>query len=472
MKKTSIILMVLKVPVDFLMLLLAAVSAYLLRFSQWALELKPVLFELTLSQFINISAVVGAVWLLVFAVIGLYTPDPNKKFGEEVLRVVFGCFVGLALVALYIFFTHDIFASRFLVAVGWVFSVVYVVLGRLLVRGLEGILYRLNIGLRRVALIGGDQIQKNIKKTLKQRSELGFEVVDEFSHFDDQSKNEILSQNIDEIIFASPRSHKKQEVLSAMRWCNEHHIVFKYTADLFATFATNMKIHPMAGTPIVEIQKTSLEGWGRVVKRVFDVIGASILIILSSPLMLFAAIGTLIETGRPVIYKNKRVGLKDDRFFTLKFRSMRQEDSIGPQFENSDKAKEKEQELIEKQNSREGPIYKIEDDPRITSFGAFLRRWSLDELPQFFNVLAGDMSLVGPRPHQPEEVEGYESHHKKVLAIKPGITGLSQISGRSDLSYKEEIKLDIFYIENWSLFLDMIILIKTPFILFKKRKAL
>lgn len=472
MKKTSILLMVLKVPVDFLMLILASISAYYLRFSNWAVELKPVLFDLGLYQFLNISALVALAWLVVFAIVGLYSADPNRKFGEEVVRVVFGCSVGLALVTLYIFFTRDIFESRFLVAAGWGFSVAYVVFGRLLVRGFKGLLYRMNTGLRRVVIIGEDKTKKDIKKTLTDRSELGYEVVAEYPHFNDKNKKEILEQGADEIIFTNPRSHKKQEVLSAMRWCNEYHIVFKYTADLFSTFATNMKVHPLAGMPVVEIQRTSLEGWGRVVKRVFDVVGSIILIILTSPIMLFAAIGTLIETGRPVIYKNKRVGLKGEEFFTLKFRSMYQDGSIGPQFENSEEAEKIEQELIKKQNSRKGPIYKIEDDPRITPFGGFLRRWSIDELPQFFNVLFGDMSLVGPRPHQPKEVEGYKPHHKRVLVVKPGITGLSQISGRSDLSYEEEIKLDIFYIENWSLFLDMIILIKTPFILFKNRKAL
>ena len=118
---------------------------------------------------------------------------------------------------------------------------------------------------------------------------------------------------------------------------------------------------------------------------------------------------------------------------------------------------------------RNGPLYKIKDDPRITPFGRFLRRCSLDELPQFFNVLKGEMSLVGPRPHQPREVAGYHQQHKIVLAIKPGITGLSQISGRSNLTYDEEINLDTFYIENWSLYLDLIIIFKTPFIVLTRK---
>ena len=152
---------------------------------------------------------------------------------------------------------------------------------------------------------------------------------------------------------------------------------------------------------------------------------------------------------------------------------MKKELSTGEQFGDSGKeALKKEQELIDKQSIKKGPIYKIKNDPRITKFGGFIRRWSLDELPQFFNVLKGEMSLVGPRPHQPREVEKYEKKHRQVLSIKPGITGLSQISGRSNLEFSEEAKLDIFYIENWSLLTDIIILLKTPFIVLKKTGAL
>jgi len=173
------------------------------------------------------------------------------------------------------------------------------------------------------------------------------------------------------------------------------------------------------------------------------------------------------------LYKNLRVGIRGKEFFTLKFRSMYKEDSTGPQFGDAGKkAEEREKELVKTQNSKQGPIYKIANDPRVTPFGRCIRRWSIDELPQFFNVFRGDMSLVGPRPHQPREVEQYQDEYPIVFTLKPGITGLAQISGRSDLPFEEEMKLDILYTERWSLFLDLIILLKTPFVLFKKRKAL
>ena len=128
-------------------------------------------------------------------------------------------------------------------------------------------------------------------------------------------------------------------------------------------------------------------------------------------------------------------------------------------------------EYKEKNTREEGPLVKIKDDPRITKVGKFIRRFSIDELPEFFLVFIGRMSLVGPRPHLPEEVSGYKKHHKKVLTIKPGITGMAQISGRSDLNFEDEVRLDSYYIENWSIWLDLYILLKTPWAVLKKRKT-
>lgn len=463
--------MALQVPIDYLMMLLAGATAYQLRFTEWALELKPVLFELSFGQFISKVFIVALAWVLIFAVLKLYSPDPNRRFGNEILKIILGCSIGLSLVALYIVFTQDLFASRFLIAVGWALAVFYLILGRLLVRGLKGLFHRAGIGLKRAVIVGEDDTAENLVNLLTDRLDLGYEVLDKVEHFS-RDLGDNLDEKPDELIFTSPKEHEKDEALSALEWCNENQIVFKYSTDLFSAFATNISVNPLAGIPIAEIKRTNLKGWAVIIKRIFDILVGFILMVITSPLMLLAAVGILIETGRPVIYKNKRVGADGEEFIAYKFRSMHQQDSIGPQFENNDKARKKEEELIEEKNSREGPIYKIKEDPRVTPLGGFLRRWSIDELPQFFNVLEGSMSLVGPRPHQPREVEEYESYYKKILSIKPGVTGLAQISGRSDLSFEEEMKLDIFYMENWSLYLDLIILIKTPFVLFKNRKAL
>jgi lipopolysaccharide/colanic/teichoic acid biosynthesis glycosyltransferase len=190
-------------------------------------------------------------------------------------------------------------------------------------------------------------------------------------------------------------------------------------------------------------------------------------IILFSPILILAVFLVKITSRGPVIFLNERIG-EDGKIFNLfKFRTMYAKHSIGKQFAGSAEALAFEQNLIRERGIKAGPVYKIKNDPRLTPVGKFLRRTSIDELPQFFNVLLGNMSLVGPRPHQLREVEKYERRHLKVLDIKPGITGIAQVSGRADLDFEDEVRLDTYYVENWSLALDLYILLKTPIAVLK-----
>lgn len=470
MKRIEILLMILKVPLDAFMLFLAALSAYYLRLSEIAQAYRPVMFDISLPEYFQVITPVVIGFLIVFAFLDLYSTDSNKKLLPELLRVFFACATVLAIIALYIFFTLHLFDSRFLVAIGFFLAVIFVSLGRILVRGLRGLFYRLNIGQRRMVIIGSGDLKDEVVRALDKRRELGYKVLRTYDHFSDSAAAQIKRLAVDEILFLNPRANE-EETLSAIEFANDLHIVFKYSADLFTTYSLNMTINPLAGLPIVELKRTPLDGWGRVAKRLFDVLVSLILIIVTSPITILTSLFILIETGRPVIYKNERVGIRGKKFFTLKFRSMYQKDSTGEGY-GGKSALLKEKKLIEQKSIKEGPVYKIANDPRVTPFGSFIRRWSIDELPQFFNVLKGEMSIVGPRPHQPREVAKYERQHRKVFTLKPGITGLAQISGRSDLSFEDEVKLDVFYIERWNLLLDFIIFLKTPFILFKKRKAL
>ena len=472
MKRSEIILMIAQIPLDFLLLLLAGVSAYHFRFTDWAIALKPVLFDLSLSEFVSFVQPAILLWLVIFAFAGLYSANPNKKLGPVLTRVFFACSAGLAGVAVYVMFTQQLFDSRFLLVASWGFAIMYVSLGRIGMRGLKGLLYRLGIGQRRVVLVGTGTIADIFANTFDTRPGLGYDVIKIVPQFLASTENMLDGVYFDEVIFVNPKAEEK-ETLRALSYCNTRHKTFKYSADLFSTYASNMAVHPIAGVPVVEIKRTRLEGWGRVIKRMFDLIFGIGFIIILSPIMLITALAIVIETGTPVIYKNERAGIRGKRFFTLKFRSMYKEDSTGSQFgEAGKKAEMKEKELIRKQNVKKGPIYKIANDPRVTAVGRCIRRWSIDELPQLFNVIAGDMSLVGPRPHQPREVEKYKDEYPIVFTLKPGISGSAQISGRSDLTFEEEMKLDILYTERWSLLLDLIILIKTPFVLFRRRKAL
>ncbi|MBI5728331.1 MAG: sugar transferase, partial [Candidatus Magasanikbacteria bacterium] len=402
MKRAEIILMILQVPVDFCLLLLAAVAAYAARFTPWAIALKPVLFRITLGQYLEVATGVAVVWLGLFALAGLYRPDPNRRLAHDLPRVVLAVTAGLAIVAVYAMFTEVVFDSRFLVAASWFFAVVFVSVGRVFMWALKRLLYRAGIGLRTVYIIGqSERVTGVIAAAMQQRPELGYALVGTRDHFDEYSRAFLREHPVDEILLTNPRFNEA-DTLDLVDFCNERHITLKYSGDLFDTFSLHMRVQVLAGIPVIELRRTPLDGWGRVVKRSGDIVGAVLGLLLTSPFLALAAIIIFFETGRPVIYRNERVGIRGQHFWTLKFRSMYQRDSTGEQFGSSGQAAlKKEAELIRRQNSRRGPIYKIANDPRVTPFGRFIRRWSIDELPQLWNVFVGEMSLVGPRPHQP-----------------------------------------------------------------------
>lgn len=470
MKRFELFFAFLQLPLDYLALVLAGFTVYAVRFSAAVTAIRPVRFNLPWEKYWPVVLVVALGWVVIFALAGLYSTDPNRKLSRDLSRVIFACSTGFAAITVYVFFTLQKFDSRFLVLAGWLVAMAYVSLGRLFARGLKGLLYRLGVGLRRTVIIGSEAVADAIRATLIRERRLGYHIVGFYPHFSETLAPELEGLKPDELIFTNPRG-SEAETLAALEFANNHHLVFKYSADLFATIATNLAVSAVAGIPLVEVRRTRLVGWGRIIKRLADCLGSIFFLILFSPFLILIAVIILIETGRPVIYKNERVGQFGQKFITLKFRTLYQRWCTGPQFgPQGEEALRLEAELIGKQ-SKAGPVYKIKDDPRVTPFGKFLRRWSLDELPNFWNVLKGEMSLVGPRPHQPREVEGYAKHQHIVLAIKPGITGLAQISGRSDLNFEEEVRLDAFYIENWRLLLDLIILIKTPFVVLRRRGA-
>jgi exopolysaccharide biosynthesis polyprenyl glycosylphosphotransferase len=204
----------------------------------------------------------------------------------------------------------------------------------------------------------------------------------------------------------------------------------------------------VAGLPLMHVTTPSLEGGQRVAKRLFDVVVAGLLLVIGIPLM--SIIGILVKFGSPgpILFRQSRVGIEGKRFKMIKFRSMTAD------------AESRLTELTGR-NEGNGVLFKMKNDPRITTTGKFLRKFSLDELPQLFNVLAGSMSLVGPRPPLPREVEGYEKDVRRRLLVKPGLTGLWQVNGRSNLSWQDSVRLDLYYVENWSLAGDVVILLKT-----------
>jgi exopolysaccharide biosynthesis polyprenyl glycosylphosphotransferase len=213
---------------------------------------------------------------------------------------------------------------------------------------------------------------------------------------------------------------------------------------------------PAPGLPLFELRPPVLSGIAFFAKRTFDIVVGSLLIILLSPLLLLAALAIRIEDRGPVIYRNRRMGVEEHPFDCLKFRTMR----VGA---------DQQQAELEHRNEADGALFKIADDPRVTRVGAVMRRFSIDELPQLFNVLRGEMSLVGPRPLPERDYLMLDDLHRKRYLVLPGMTGLWQVSGRADLSFDELVRLDFYYIETWSIWLDLVILVRTiPAVLFKR----
>jgi len=472
MKRSELFFSFLLVPLDFLMIAAAGVSAYYLRFTALATEIRPVIFNLPFAEYFKILLLIALAWLIIFALAGLYNIKGSRRLTKEVYRVVLACSTGLMLIVILIFVFRELFSSRFIVLAGWLLAIVYISSARVIVRIIQRLFLNYGVGVHKLILVGNSGTTDILIHEFSTRKNLGYEIVKrlkDFSLASEQEMTEFVKTNeVDEIIQSDPNL-SKTEMLRLFDFADENHLTFKYAADLLGAKVLKTEVAEIAGIPVAEVKKTPLDGWGRILKRIFDIVFSLFLIILFSPILFITALVIKLDSRGPVIYKNERV-FKNGRFKLFKFRSMIYQYCVGDDY-GRDQALEMERKIIEEKNTKTGPVYKISDDPRLTGVGKFIRRWSLDELPQFFNVLKGDMSLVGPRPHQPREVAKYERHHKKVLTVKPGITGLAQISGRSDLSFEDEVKLDSYYIENWSLALDLSILLRTPLAVIRGRRA-
>ena len=458
MKKSDLFFNVIRLPVDFGMLLLAGLTAYIFR-TQLLSGYRPVLFQfnLPLTQFLYLVVFVSFVFLGAYAAVGLYGMRAKIGRWEEFVKIIIGSSAGIMLVIIFIFLRQELFNSRFLVLGGWIFAILLVTIGRQLVRLLQKIFVgKYDFGIHRVLLIGADEVAQTIKARISENPHHGYRIVGHIIEPDFLKIREIQS-DIDEVILANP-NYPADRVRELVDFCNDNHIVFKFIPNIYQTLTTNFGIDLIDRFPVIELKRTSLDGWGRVIKRSIDIAAASLGLLLTSPIFLTCALIIKNETKAPVFARLKRVS-KNREFYLYKFRSM---------IANAEELKPS---LIAYNERKDGPLFKMKDDPRVTRVGRILRRTRIDELPQFINILKGDISLVGPRPHQPDEIQKYEKHHKKVLAIKAGATGLAQISGSSDLPFDEEVAIDSFYIEHWSLLLDMRIIFRTFLKMFRDPSA-
>ncbi len=454
-KKADLFFNVIRLPVDFGMLMLAGLAAYLLR-TQVLASLRPVYFQLNLPliTYLSLVAVVSLVFICTYAISGLYSMKIRIGKAEEFLKVIIASSAGIMLVIIFIFLRQALFNSRFLVLGAWILAILFVGLGRLLVRYFQHVaVTRYDFGVQRVVLIGDDAVAQGLIEQLTQRPSTGYRII---AHWNTPQLETLaaLGDTIDEVLLVTPH-YADLTIVDLVDFCHEHHIVFKFVPNLYQTLTKHLDVDTIGTVPVIELKRTPLDGWGKVFKRVVDIVVAGLGLIILSPLFLIVAILIKSETSGPVFIRQERISEKN-KFLLLKFRSMIAVDPDG----SADSLKDSLLNLNERQS---GPLFKIKSDPRVTKVGRFIRRTRIDEFPQFWNVLKGDISLVGPRPHLPNEISHYEKHHKKVLAIKAGATGLAQVSGSSDLPFDEEVTLDSFYIENWSMGMDFKIIFRTIF---------
>jgi len=352
----------------------------------------------------------------------------------------------------------------------WASSAIVITMMRWLYRELINTLHALDIGIKTVLIIGDNQTEVTLKNAISNDIDLGYKLVGVVSTNNgaDESRmilgglndlEDILQTTRPDKIIVADIELRTNTIIEIISLANEYHSEFTFAPNLFEVLSSNVSVNSIGGIPLLDLRRTPLDGWGKIIKRVIDLVFSTLLVVLFSPVMFAACIIVKLQDGGPIIIAMERVS-RGQIFRMYKFRSM----YVG--------AHAKHQELKKELNERDdGPLMKIKNDPRITPFGRFIRKTRIDELPQFFNVIKGDMSIIGPRPHLPNEVEQYQKHHRKVLAIKPGITGPAQISGSSDLSFEDEVRIDTDYIEKWSLWRDLEIMIKTPIVIIFKDKS-
>ncbi len=471
-KRLPLWFVVVLVPLDFIAASFAGAAAWFSRFHPIAQSLKPVIFKISFAEYFSLVLLVAAFNTMVVASLGLYNIRQEVKLFGTVTKLILATSVTFAAITSAIFIRQELFDSRFLVIVGWFFATIFLLLERSAINFfIDKLGSKIGVPSIKILLIGQDYVSERLVKILDEDKSLGMRVVKQLAVPD---KNEIatfIADNpIDEILLADT-NYPKEKILELIEFSNDKRLLFSFVPNLFQTLTVNSKTAVIGDVPFVELRRTSLEGWGKIAKRTMDTIGSFVGIIFFAPLMLSIALAIKLDSPGTVLYKSKRVGPRG-QFTMFKFRTMKMEYCTGEGYPNAEQAEKVENELIQKHSTRSGPVPKVLNDPRRTKLGKFLENSSLDELPQFFNSLKGDISLVGPRPHVPKEVEKYEKSYHRVFALKPGITGMSQISGRSDLNFEDEFRLDLHYIENWSLWLDLIIVFKTPIaILFKRHRS-
>jgi exopolysaccharide biosynthesis polyprenyl glycosylphosphotransferase len=458
----------------FLLLLIDAAAinisfilAYYLRF-EWFLGKAPAIIP-QLGRFYYILIFVTFLWLALFKLLGLYDKRDITSAGDETSSIFGATIAGSLLLFALLFLYRGFWFSRALLIYAAVICSLLMMVSRYLLNIIQREMYKKGMGIRRTLILGAGEIGQGLANKIFTEKETGYKAVafldDDRDKIDKvfygvpvmgpiiSTKNMIKELNIDEVILATGKLHQ-QKVLEIITECEGQGVEFKLVPGILELIASRISTDEIGGIPLLSIKEIKLQGVNAAIKRSSDVIISLSALLILSPLMLIVACAIKLGSKGPVFFSQRRVG-KDGRTFDLfKFRSM--VESAEAMFTKV--VADKGGDIIR---------FKAKDDPRVTGIGRIIRKFSIDELPQLFNVFSGDMSLVGPRPPVPIEVEKYSSWHKKRLRVRPGLTGLWQVSGRSELPFEDMVRLDIYYIENWSLWMDFRIMLRTiPTVIF------
>jgi exopolysaccharide biosynthesis polyprenyl glycosylphosphotransferase len=438
-------------------LVLAALDAAGVFLAIWtALELKAILrdkSDLTLSyhQAQDVAALAILVTLLLFARSDLYA---DRAVRPGFTRVIASLFQATVVVMLFAIVEGEQFSSYYIFYGSLLFALVYVSSFRYLFEKATGAILRMGGYHRRAILVGTGSHIEAVAHALKgsEIHPVGFvslapRPANGIKDLGPLEQIEHHFGEIDEVLITDP-DFPQERALALIDTCHRHGVRVRVAPSTMEILMDRVEFVPGQTLPLFELKPPVFDGLDFVLKRAFDLVVSTMLLIVLSPFLLLIALAVKLTSRGPVIYRSLRPGIGGETFACLKFRTM---------YQNADAR----QEELEPHNEAGGPIFKIRGDPRVTPVGRFLRRWSFDELPQLLNVLRGQMSLVGPRPLPMRDYDQLDDWHRKRYLVLPGMTGLWQVSGRSELDFDELVRLDFLYLERWSIFLDLSILLKT-----------
>ncbi len=485
MKKHEIIFSILKLPLDFIIVM---VSFFIAREIRLITDLIPSINlpiqTVNTTPLLYYSIAWWILYIVLFITHWLYNSKVTQSKIKEFLDIIQYWFYWFLFFSVGVFFLkwflineeNDI--PRLIILFTFIISTFLIILERISLNSLQYFLISKWIVDRKKLLIINNKSSKNIKHIISdiQESKI-YNIIWEMNKSlkKDKIKNNIWDiseykklleqKHIDEILYIDS-DYSKEELYEIWELSKIFGIRYRYLTNNFDITNSNTKLSLINKIPVIELENTALWIWWRTLKRMIDIIVSVFTLTILSPLLIIVAILVKYDDKKaPIIYKNRRVWQNWEEFNLYKFRYIKWKYCTKEAYNISKKEKEKalnyEKELIKKISTRKWPLYKIKDDPRKTKIWKIIEKYSIDELPQLFNVILWNMSLVWPRPHQPREVKHYALWEKRVLTIKPGITWVAQVNWRDKNWFEEEAKMDIFYIENWSLLLDIKIILKT-----------